>query len=278
MEGDIMRLDSVLSLIVEECVGVVIPQSEWEKGSGGFRLTFVGRLPFDSDLCRGLDLLPWTFDWNLVVIQSLSPTANPLSVDLDWCPFFINVHDLSFAQRTFVVVHYIGKCLGAWLDVEDVGRYILWYDTDHFVDPGTKTPYGCSGVRWLGAHIFGDFRWDSIDSPWPEVVARGGLVGLASLQERLAKSPEQLPVKCGQKEAVLGRQLVDQSSASLGLDLREFEGNWPVGHLTSQTHIRPALGMTDDLVGSSLGRTENRPKSVNDPFFVSQPMPYLAGN
>ncbi|KAK4425511.1 hypothetical protein Salat_1745100 [Sesamum alatum] len=44
MENDLLRLDSILSLTVEEGSGVVIPQSEWDKGSGGFRLTLVGRL------------------------------------------------------------------------------------------------------------------------------------------------------------------------------------------------------------------------------------------
>ncbi|KAK4424535.1 hypothetical protein Salat_1646900 [Sesamum alatum] len=133
MDGDLLRLDSMLSLTVEEGEGVSIPQSEWEKGSGGFRLMLVGRLlspqsvRFDAlrdsltnmfqtvrgivvrkilesrfylifnhfeDLRRVLDLRPWIFDRNLVVIHPLSPTANPLEVDLDWCPFFVHVHDL----------------------------------------------------------------------------------------------------------------------------------------------------------------------------------------
>ncbi|KAK4423519.1 hypothetical protein Salat_1934700 [Sesamum alatum] len=219
MADDLLRLDSVLSLTAEEGEGVVIPQSEWEKGSGGFRLTLLGRLlsyrsvNFDAlkdslinifqaspgvvvrkvsesrfcpifyhfeDLRRMFELRPWIFYRNLVIIQS-SPTADPLSVDLNWCPFFVHIHYLPYGQCIVVVVRYIGECLGAWLDGEDISRHISWYESvririniniavplkralhlrsecgdelcdlrfqDQFVDPGTKTPYGA----WLRAY------------------------------------------------------------------------------------------------------------------------------
>ncbi|KAK4425444.1 hypothetical protein Salat_1738400 [Sesamum alatum] len=44
MEGDLLRLDSALSLAEEEGSGVIIPQAEWEKGASGFQLTLVGRV------------------------------------------------------------------------------------------------------------------------------------------------------------------------------------------------------------------------------------------
>ncbi|KAK4438736.1 hypothetical protein Salat_0208200 [Sesamum alatum] len=168
MDGDILRLDSVLSLIVEEGEGVCIPQSDWTIGLGGFRLTLVGRLlsprsvNFEvlkdsltcmfhtvrgvvvrkvsesrfclifnhfEDLRRVLDLRPWIFYRNLVVLQPLSSSADPIEVNLDWSPFFVHVHDLPLAQRTVAVMRYIGARLGAWLDAEDVAKDISWYDT-----------------------------------------------------------------------------------------------------------------------------------------------------
>ncbi|KAK4413541.1 hypothetical protein Salat_2766700 [Sesamum alatum] len=167
MESDLLKLDTVLSLTEEEAPGLVIPQSDWEKGAGGFRLTLVGRLLthrsvlFDSlkdslvrqfqtargvlvrkvsdsrfclvfnhfeDLRRVLDLRPWIFDRNLVVLQPLALTGDPLTTNLDWCPFFVHVHDLPYPQRTVAVVRYIGDCLGAWMDATDISRDISWFE------------------------------------------------------------------------------------------------------------------------------------------------------
>ncbi|KAK4417048.1 hypothetical protein Salat_2530300 [Sesamum alatum] len=166
MESDLLKLDIVLSLTEDEAPGLVIPQSGWEKGAGGFRLMLVRRLLthrsvlFDSlkdslvrrfqtaqgvsvrkvsdshfclvfnhfeDLQRVLDLRPWIFDRSLVVLQPLASTADPLTTNLDWCPFFVHVHDLLYAQRTVAVLRYIGDCLGAWMDEADNGQDISWF-------------------------------------------------------------------------------------------------------------------------------------------------------
>ncbi|KAK4438480.1 hypothetical protein Salat_0182300 [Sesamum alatum] len=44
MASDILKLDSILSLTADEVVGMVIPQTVWDKGAGAYRLTLVGRL------------------------------------------------------------------------------------------------------------------------------------------------------------------------------------------------------------------------------------------
>ncbi|KAK4435072.1 hypothetical protein Salat_0670500 [Sesamum alatum] len=195
MEGDLLRLDSVLSLMEEEGLGVLIPQSEWKKGVGVIRLTLIGLLL------------------------------------------------------------YIGEFLGAWLDGDDNGRFISWFETvrirtnsnvlvplkralrlhselgdeEHFVDPGSKTPYGAwlrvsgplrhlgfslvsvrptyiwcgssglgfSRMERLGAQIFGEFRRDSSQ---PEMVVGEPPVGEPSIQERLAEEQERLAVKRGKEK------------------------------------------------------------------------------
>ncbi|KAK4430690.1 Vesicle-associated membrane protein [Sesamum alatum] len=114
MESDIMKFDSILSLTEEEATSVVIPQTVWDKGYGGYCLTLVGRLlshrlvhfealkvfNHSEDLRRVLEMHPWIFDRNLVVLQPLTQSDDPMSVSLDWCPFFIHIHDLLYAQRS----------------------------------------------------------------------------------------------------------------------------------------------------------------------------------
>ncbi|KAK4424238.1 hypothetical protein Salat_1617200 [Sesamum alatum] len=167
MDGDLLRLHSVLSLTFDEAVGVVIPLSDLEKGYGGYHLTLVGRLlshravNFDAmkgtliqlfqaarglelrkisddrfcllfnhaeDYRRVLDLRPWIFDKNLVVLAPLSDRDDPLLVNLDWCPFFVHVHDLKLGQRTVEVVRHIGRSLGAWLDEDGIAKDISWFE------------------------------------------------------------------------------------------------------------------------------------------------------
>ncbi|KAK4413668.1 hypothetical protein Salat_2779600 [Sesamum alatum] len=167
MDGDLLRLHSVLSLTSDEATGVVIPQSDWEKGYGGCRFTLVGRLlshravNFDAmkgtlvqlfqaargvevrkisddrfcllfnhgeDLRRVLELRPWIFDKNLVVLAPLAERDDPLLVNLDWCPFYVHVHDLKLGQRTVNVVRHIGRSLGTWLDEDSIARDISWFE------------------------------------------------------------------------------------------------------------------------------------------------------
>ncbi|KAK4423004.1 hypothetical protein Salat_1883000 [Sesamum alatum] len=167
MESDILKLDSVLSLSVEEASGPVIPLSEWNKGLDGYDLTLIGRLlshrsvPFEAlkgtliqliqaargvtmrkiseerfclvfnhieDIRRVLVMRPWIFYRNLVVLQPLSLSDDPLSISLDWCPFFVHIHDLNCGQRSVAVVRHIGKAVGSWLDVENVEKDISWFE------------------------------------------------------------------------------------------------------------------------------------------------------
>ncbi|KAK4415646.1 hypothetical protein Salat_2672000 [Sesamum alatum] len=391
MENDLLRLDSVLSLMVEEGSGVVILRSEWDKGSGGFRLTLVGRLlshrsvHFDAlkvsltnilhpakgvvvrkvsesrfclifnhfeDLRRVLDLRPWIFDRSLVVIQPLSSMVDPLTVDLDWCPFFVHVHDIPYSQRTVAVVRYIGNCLGAWLEEVDIARFISWFETvririninvtkplkralrlrleqgdevvvrffyerlpnfcylcgklghigqycdlrfqEHFVDPGSQTPYGAwlrasgpdprigsgsvparptyiwhgssssgllgSGLQ--GAHIFGDFlrgsvRWEAVIEKVP--------VGGSPHQEWLEEVKKRLAIQQGKEKINLSRRLMDERSDSTGPPFLNQVHPGPVINMGRQAHLRGAHSSSKDSVGTSLGPIEVIPDSVVSP-------------
>ncbi|KAK4424714.1 hypothetical protein Salat_1665000 [Sesamum alatum] len=168
MESDILQFDSVLSLTEDEAAGVIIPQAALDKGSSAYRLTLVGRLlshrtvlfhalkgslvhliqatrgmvvhkvsesrfclvfSHQEDLRRVLDLRPWIFDKNLLIFQPLAQSDDPLSVNLDWCPFFVHIHDLPFGQRTLAVIQHIGGCVGSWLSDHAIEQDISFYET-----------------------------------------------------------------------------------------------------------------------------------------------------
>ncbi|KAK4438483.1 hypothetical protein Salat_0182600 [Sesamum alatum] len=168
MESDILKLDSALSLTEEEATSVVIPQSDWDKGVDGYRFTLVGRLlshrsiHFEALKGRLIQLIQgargYSSSENLggpILFGSLSQPKDPLSISLDWCPFFVHVHDLRLGQRSVDVLRYIGDYVGAWLDAGNMERDIFWFEnvrirlninvSDCFVDPGANYPFGA----WL---------------------------------------------------------------------------------------------------------------------------------
>ncbi|KAK4435264.1 hypothetical protein Salat_0689700 [Sesamum alatum] len=161
-------MDKVLSLLDAEVADFTIPQTTWDSRSGGFHLTLVGRLVshrsvhFEAlksvlvqliqatrgvsirkisesrfcllfnhieDLRRVLDMRPWIFDRNLIVLRQLSPKEDPLSLNLDWCPFFVHVHDLPYRLRSIEIIRYIGGSLGSWLDENHIERDVFWFET-----------------------------------------------------------------------------------------------------------------------------------------------------
>ncbi|KAK4434504.1 hypothetical protein Salat_0613200 [Sesamum alatum] len=73
---------------------------------------------------------PWIFDKKPThFFQQLSHLDDPLAVNLDWCPFFVHVHDLPYGQRTLEVIKYIGAYSGSWLNVADILRDIAFHET-----------------------------------------------------------------------------------------------------------------------------------------------------
>ncbi|KAK4415896.1 hypothetical protein Salat_2697000 [Sesamum alatum] len=155
MESDILQFDYVLSFTDEEATGMLIPQTAWDHVSSGIHLTLVGRLlshrsvQFEAlkgaliqliqaahgltvrkvsefrfrlvfahveDLRRVLELRPWIFDRNLVLLQPLMQWEDPLLVNLGWCPFIVHIHDLRYGQRSVEVVCYIGRFLGCLVE------------------------------------------------------------------------------------------------------------------------------------------------------------------
>ncbi|KAK4434172.1 hypothetical protein Salat_0579900 [Sesamum alatum] len=167
MDGDILRMGSMLSLREDEVTGVIIPETAWSRAEANYQLTLVGRLlshrsgnfealrnllqnlirpvrgmlcnmisedrfclvfNHQEDLRRALAMRPWTFDRNLILLQRVAPGEDPTTISLDWSPFFVNIHDLCYGQRSLDVVCYIGSSLGKWEDADCITPDVAWFE------------------------------------------------------------------------------------------------------------------------------------------------------
>ncbi|KAK4413728.1 hypothetical protein Salat_2785600 [Sesamum alatum] len=129
MEGGILNMNSVLSLREDEASGVVIPQAAWCSGAMNYHLTLVC-LVFNhrEDLRRALEMRPWTFDRNLIILQRVNQQEDPSNICLDWSPLYVHIHDLRYGQRTLDVLRYIVSCLGEWEDEAHIEQDVSWLE------------------------------------------------------------------------------------------------------------------------------------------------------
>ncbi|KAL0316501.1 UNVERIFIED_CONTAM: hypothetical protein Sradi_5528300 [Sesamum radiatum] len=98
--------------------------STFLRPAGGMDVRLVGdnrfllRFNHVVDRDRALRGCLWTFDRNLVILQSVSEDENPLEVDLNWCQFYVHVHDLHLRLMTREVTEDIGDRLGTFMDFD----------------------------------------------------------------------------------------------------------------------------------------------------------------
>ncbi|KAL0361309.1 UNVERIFIED_CONTAM: hypothetical protein Sradi_3815400 [Sesamum radiatum] len=70
------------------------------------------------DRNHALDGCPWSFGKNTLIMSSTGENKNTLHVDLDWCDFFIYVHDLLLSKMNLGVAFLIGNTLEKFWDME----------------------------------------------------------------------------------------------------------------------------------------------------------------
>ncbi|KAK4387741.1 hypothetical protein Sango_2380700 [Sesamum angolense] len=121
------RLGKSLVLMEDEVAGLEISSTGEIGNTENAAFLLVGRLftprAFRYDVLsstlniaqtcsRALRGCPWTFDRNLVILQSVPEDENLLEVDLNWCQFYVHVHDLPLRLMTREVAEDIGDRLG----------------------------------------------------------------------------------------------------------------------------------------------------------------------
>ncbi|KAL0367135.1 UNVERIFIED_CONTAM: hypothetical protein Sradi_3603600 [Sesamum radiatum] len=85
---------------------------------------FLIRFNHIIDRNRALEGCPWSFEKNTIILSGSGVNENPMIVDLEWCDFFVHMHDLPLIKMNFGVASFIGNTIGKFRDMEmeDSGR------------------------------------------------------------------------------------------------------------------------------------------------------------
>ncbi|KAL0440236.1 UNVERIFIED_CONTAM: hypothetical protein Slati_2506600 [Sesamum latifolium] len=73
---------------------------------------------------RAVKGCPWSFDKNIFILNVVGLDENPMNIDLNWCEFFIHVHNLSLSRMNLGFVIHIGNRVGRFREMEtdEAGR------------------------------------------------------------------------------------------------------------------------------------------------------------
>ncbi|KAK4397412.1 hypothetical protein Sango_1577800 [Sesamum angolense] len=79
------------------------------------------------DRNRVLEGCPWSFEKNLLVLNTVDMNENPQQVNLDWAAFHIHVHGLPLSKMSKEMAQFIGNHVGRFVDV-DMNRREMFRD------------------------------------------------------------------------------------------------------------------------------------------------------
>ncbi|KAK4425041.1 hypothetical protein Salat_1697700 [Sesamum alatum] len=70
------------------------------------------------DRNQALEGCPWSFEKNIIILSGVRENKNPLQVDLDWCDFYVHVHELPLSMMNLGVATLIGNRIGRFRDMD----------------------------------------------------------------------------------------------------------------------------------------------------------------
>ncbi|XP_030940122.1 uncharacterized protein LOC115965057 [Quercus lobata] len=79
-----------------------------------------------KDKKKIMEMCPWSFEKNLVLLQEFSGELVPKEVDLKWSPFLVQILNLPLKSRTRETGMEIGSKLGKVLDVDVSEKGVQW--------------------------------------------------------------------------------------------------------------------------------------------------------
>ncbi|XP_075638440.1 uncharacterized protein At4g02000-like [Castanea sativa] len=80
----------------------------------------------EKDKKKVMDMSPWSYEKQLVIIQEFERELNPKEIDLKWVPFWIQIYNLPLKSRTKETGRTIGSSLGKVLDVDVPDSGVQW--------------------------------------------------------------------------------------------------------------------------------------------------------
>ncbi|KAK4412682.1 hypothetical protein Salat_2915300 [Sesamum alatum] len=123
------------------------------------------------DLKCTLERGPWTFDRNLLIIQQVNENSKLGSINPDWTPFVVHVHDVPANLRSEQVLVSIGNKIGHFIKTisreSRISKFYELYYSDGFVNPGPNYPLGALDAR----------KWPYASTPY--VAQAGQLVNVS---------------------------------------------------------------------------------------------------
>ncbi|KAL0314934.1 UNVERIFIED_CONTAM: hypothetical protein Sangu_2337800 [Sesamum angustifolium] len=87
---------------------------------------FLFRFNHSVDKNRALEGCPWSFEKNVLILNEVGDNENPLTVNLDWCSFYVHVHELPIRKTTKDFARYIGNRMGRFVDMEHMDHHRNW--------------------------------------------------------------------------------------------------------------------------------------------------------
>ena len=78
------------------------------------------------DKQKVLDMSPWSYEKNLVLLQDFDGDAVPKDINLIWSPFWVQIFNLPLKSRTRETGWRIGCNLGEVMDVDVPENGVQW--------------------------------------------------------------------------------------------------------------------------------------------------------
>ncbi|XP_050241424.1 uncharacterized protein At4g02000-like [Quercus robur] len=80
----------------------------------------------EKDKRKVLDMCPWSYEKQLVLIQEFDGKLTPKEIEVKWAPFWVQIYNLPLNSRTRETGWAIGSCLGAVIDVDVSESGVQW--------------------------------------------------------------------------------------------------------------------------------------------------------